>query len=164
GLLGSVDVAAGRFVDAFGQRGVGVDRGRQVAGGGGQFDGQNPFGDEVGGVGADDVDAHDGVAFPVDDELGESVAGAHGGRPAEGGDRHGDGLDGQAGLPGGLFGVAGAGHFRVGEDDQRDGRGIERRPLPAQGFGGHDALGGPLVGQHRPGGDVADGGDVGARN
>src|SRR5256885_1911543 len=162
GLLGGVDVSAGRFVDAFGERGVGVDGGGEVAGGGGQFDGQDAFGDEVGGVGPDDVHAHDGVAVTVDDELGEPVAGAHGGGPAEGGDRHGDGFGGQAGLPGAVFGVAGAGHLGVGEDDQGDGGGIERRPFPAHGFGGHDAFGGPLVGQHGPGGDVADGGDVGA--
>src|SRR5207302_1567898 len=108
-----VEVADGGRVGSGGSA-----RGRDVldhlGGGGGQLDGQDAFGDEVGGVGPDDVHAHDGVAVPVDDELGEPVAGAHGGGPAEGGDRDGDGFGGQAGLAGAVFGVAGAGHFRVG--------------------------------------------------
>ncbi len=110
--------------------------------------------------GPDQVDAENGAVpgFGHDFDVAADAAEGHG--PARGGQGEAEGGDLGAGL-GGLFGgEADGGHLRVGEDDGRDGGGIEGGRAAGGGESGHLGFGGGLVGQGRAGRDVADGVDA----
>ena len=96
----------------------------------------------------------------IDDPLGQPFGAADGLRPAAG--RPGElGHFDRAALALGLgFGEPGPGDFRIGEDHGGNRLRLEGRRLAGQGFDGHLAFVGRLVGQHRLAGHVADGQNV----
>src|ERR1051326_2443178 len=61
----------GRAAECFRERWMGMDGEREVLRGGGHFDGERAFGDQLVGHAADHADAEDDFGLGIDDELGE---------------------------------------------------------------------------------------------
>src|SRR5690606_29626682 len=78
--LGAVDFGGiaqlgfGAEADRFAERRVRVDRLGEIAGGAAHFDGEDCFGDQLAGAGADDAAAEDALGRRVDDQLRQSVS------------------------------------------------------------------------------------------
>src|SRR5262249_39124384 len=114
-------------------RRMGVHGADDFFGGGFEAAGEGEFGDEFGGLVADDVGAEDFAAGEAADDLGEAVGGAGGDGLAQGGE--GEGADGVvlvldlAELFEGLFGVADAGDLGVAVGAAGDDRVVDRDRL-----------------------------------
>jgi hypothetical protein len=134
-----------------------MDRGAQVLRAGEQLHREHALRHELGGVRADEVDAHDPVRGTVHDDLREAVAGPERRGSARGGEGDLPRFGVHPGRPCLLLGEAGRGDLGPGEHHLGDRRGLERGGQAAQCLGGHAALGRGLVGQRRARGDVADG-------
>jgi hypothetical protein len=111
----------GGFADGFADGGVGVDGCDELVDGGFEPEGEGGFGDEVGGAGAEDVDAEDFAVFGAGKDFYLAGAAAF----DEGFAVAGQGEDacfvGEALGFGRLFGEADAGDFGAGVDAGGDG-------------------------------------------
>jgi len=129
----------------------------QVFGGGGEFQGQHPFGNQLGSIGADDMDPQDAIRLGVRQHFYETAGFPHAQSPAIG--QEGDFADlvGHAFRLELLFGLAHPGNFRVGVDDRGNGGEIHVTGLSGHGFRHGNPFFHGLVGQHGSGHYVADG-------
>src|SRR5690606_2772295 len=98
----------GRFHDRFAEGRVGVDRLVDLFDGGLQLHGQAVFGDQLGGLAADDVGAVDFAGLCVGDDLHEAIALGGGDGLAGGGEGELADIDVEFLFLGGLFREAGA--------------------------------------------------------
>ena len=155
-MQGAFIAGKGGFVHHFRQCRVGVADTREVFAGGAKFHRHHGFGNQFGGIGADDVHAEDAVGFGVGQHLDEAAGIAHAERTAIGGKGNLAGLVGYAVGLELLFGLADPGDLGAGVDDPRDGVEIAMTRLPGHHLGDHDALFHGLVREHRAGDDIAD--------
>src|SRR5262249_14970670 len=127
-----------------------------VLGTSGKLHDRHRLGDQVGGPRPEDVDAQHAVGLGVGEDLDHPFGLVH--RP---GPRVGAELEPADAVfaPGSLyllFGGADAGHFRPGVDDAGDGVVVDVRFHAGHALDAGDTVVLGLVGQHRPGDQVAD--------
>ena len=151
----------GGFHGDFAEGRVGVDRLAEFGGGHLQVHRGGGFGNQVGGMRPDDMDAKNPVGVLVGDDLAETGSFADGHGLAKAGE--GEFADmGFNILLGALFGgEADRADFREGEDAARHQVIAEGVVLAGGVVGGADAHGAGNVGQLDPAGDIADGVDSG---
>lgn len=70
---------------SFAERGVWVNAVGEIAGDGGGFDGDHPFGDQFACAGSDDADAEDSFGFIFDDQFRQALGASQRLRSAAGG-------------------------------------------------------------------------------
>src|SRR5574343_613396 len=148
------------FVHVLRKGRVSVADAGQIFGSTAEFHRDNRFGDDFGGIGADDMDAEDAVGLLAGQNLHETGRIAHAQRTAIGQERHLAGLVRDTFGLERLLGLANPGNFRRGVDDPGNGVEVAVTSLASHQLGNHDALFMRLVGQHRATYDVTDSPDA----
>jgi hypothetical protein len=103
----------GGFFDDFGEAGVGVRRAGDVFGAGAELDGDDQLGQEIAGVGSQDVGAEDAIGLRVREDLDLAIGGVEGARAAVGFEGEDALLVGDTRFLQLFFGLTDAGDFRV---------------------------------------------------
>src|SRR5262249_37746807 len=105
-----------RFFDRLGERRMGVAGARAILGGGGELDAQRHFGNQIAGLGADDMATHDPIGLGVGENFDEALGVAVGAGAAVGRERElADLIGGALGLQL-LLGLAEVGDLGPGVD------------------------------------------------
>ncbi len=133
----------------------------ELLGGGAELEGEGGLGDELGGVGAEDVGADEAVALGVHDELDEAALFADAAGAGVGFEGELGGGIADAALLGFFFGEADGGDFGVGVGDVGDGEVVDGGAVAGEELGYGNAFFGGFVGEHGAVDEVSNGEDVG---
>ena len=151
----------GGFFEGLGEGGMGVAGVSEGGGGGAGLEGEGRFGDQLAGVGSEDMGAEKGVCFGAGDEFDEADGVAGGAGAGIGHEGKFSGFDGEVFSFGLFFGQANGADFGMGIDDVGDSDIFDMGAFSCDEFGDGDPLFRGFMGEHGAIDKVSDSKDMG---